>query len=285
MCFAFDCKGLSIPSPCGQSVQMIQRLIVTLGPRLKEYCEKTQTTSDEEVMNFLARIQLTNMPKSDLPKVCLCARLGGRWGWQRRARQGCGMVVTVVVGRRGRPLGLQNALFFLQPRHATRLEAAMTQWVWATIFGRNVRPQLWAVAPIKLIQVTAPAAKQLAITGPGGSTPSDLLGQSTRVRRAFEILTNQIVDVNDGDFWRTLFTSPFTFEELTESVPISVVRNLKLAQPISFATLVYKSVEQAHLFGKYSGVAGVAVVLLSAAGSAYWPLATYPCPFLKSFPP
>jgi hypothetical protein len=199
--------GILQPRKAEIPLEMIQRLIVTLGPRLKEYCEKTQTTSDEEVMNFLARIQLTNMPKSDLPK----------------------------------------------PRHATRLEAAMTQWVWATIFGRNVRPQLWAVAPIKLIQVTAPAAKQLAITGPGGSTPSDLLGQSTRVRRAFEILTNQIVDVNDGDFWRTLFTSPFTFEELTESVPISVVRNLKLAQPISFATLVYKSVEQAHLFGKYSG--------------------------------
>jgi len=28
-----------------------------------------------------------------------------------------------------------------------------------------------------------------------------------------------VVDVNDTDFWRTLFTQPIAFEELTASVP------------------------------------------------------------------
>lgn len=43
----------------------------------------------------------------------------------------------------------------------------MTQWTWATIFGRNTIPQVWAVGPVKLIQVATPAA-QLAIAGPSG---------------------------------------------------------------------------------------------------------------------
>ena len=47
---------------------------------------------------------------------------------------------------------------------------------------------------------------------------------------------SQVVDVNDADFWRTLFTSPFSFDELTNSVPLTVVRNLKEQQPVSLVT-------------------------------------------------